>query len=106
MRTQRSRSNKSRVVLRKLLTVFILDNNLLIVVEKSYSANDHSKFEKKSGKGEKGEGVKFNQLNKLYNELMLRKVSKDARPKKVVVDDVIRMTSGIMAQVQYLPQSA
>ena len=71
-------------------------------LEQNAATSDPAKKEKKLTRNEKGEAVKFNQLNKLYNELMVRKTVKNSRTKKAVVDDVLRMTSGVLAQVDYI----
>jgi len=45
--------------------------------------------------------IQFQELNKLYNQLMPKKEEK-GKPKKVIVDEILKMTSGILAQVSML----
>ena len=55
----------------------------------------YSKGDSKSGKGD---FIKFQKLNMLYNELMV-KDAKGNRLKTAVIDEVFKSTSGILTQV-------
>ncbi len=57
------------------------------------------KSEKKEKKDKGGDVVRFQKLNKLYNDLMAKKEKTD-KVKKGVVDEILKIASGVLVQVR------
>jgi len=66
---------------------------------KAGKAGKFDKSEKKEKKEKGGDVVRFQKLNKLYNDLMAKKEKTD-KVKKGVVDEILKIASGVLVQVR------
>jgi len=65
---------------------------------KAGKAGKFDKSEKKEKKEKGGDVVRFQKLNKLYNDLMAKKEKTD-KVKKGVVDEILKIASGVLVQI-------